>query len=436
MTQSLIAIALVVAGWSLFTKRLQRWHLTAPIILVVAGIAMGITMMSSLTLTLNTEVAQRVVQVILAVLLFLDATEVRGGFFGRDPRTSARLLFIALPLSLGLAVLLGRWLLPHLSWAVLAVMACVVVSTDFSSVPGILRDKRLPERIRNLLMVEAGYNDGIISPVFVCFLAVAAGEQHRQTPLEQLSMAIPPVIKALAVGVAVGGALAMLTNAAEQRDLMTAQSKRLLIVVAPILVYGISIGIGGNGFVAAFVCGIAMNAVRRTETFHREMSSADDIGFVLAAVMWFAFGCATVVALKYGITWRTVVFAALALTVVRVVPIFVATVGSRLRWWDRLTLGCLAPRGTPSIVFGLLAYNALEGEAADTTLGTMVLVVLGAIVFHGLGAPTVARLYASAESRSTPQRNVHLGPEPGHTDTAASDHRLGAPRSGDEAEQL
>jgi hypothetical protein len=37
---------------------------------------------------------------------------------------------------------IGRWLLPHLSWAVLVVIAC-------------------------------------ISPAFVCVLAIAAGEPHR-----------------------------------------------------------------------------------------------------------------------------------------------------------------------------------------------------------------------------------------------------------------
>jgi sodium/hydrogen antiporter len=94
-----------------------------------------------------------------------------------------------------------------------------------------------------------------------------------------LNMAVPPVIKALVVGVVVGATLALLTNAAERRDLMTEQSKRLLIVVAPILSYGISIGIEGNGFVAAFVCGIAMNALRRQETFHQQLSSTEDIGF-------------------------------------------------------------------------------------------------------------------------------------------------------------
>jgi hypothetical protein len=213
-------------------------------VLVLAGLAVGFTMRGSLASAFNAEVARSVAEIVLAVLLFVDATDVRGGFFGRDSRSAARVLFIALPLSVVVALLFGRWLLPDPSWAVLTVIACTVVPIDFASAPSILRDGHIPE-------------------------------------------------KTLVVGIVVGGALALLTNAAARRDLMTEQSKRLLIVVAPILSYGLSVGIGGNGFVSAFVCGIALNSLRRSDTFREQLASADDIGFLLAATMWFVFGCAT-----------------------------------------------------------------------------------------------------------------------------------------------
>jgi NhaP-type Na+/H+ or K+/H+ antiporter len=402
VTPSLIAIAFVVAGWSIFGKGLQqRWHLTAPIVLVLAGVAVGLTTRSVLASTLNTEVAQRVAEFILAMLLFLDATEVRGGFLGRDPRSAFRLLFIGLPLSVALLVLLGRWLLPELSWAVLVVITCAAAPIDFASAPSILRDERIPERVRSLLKVEAGYGDGIISPVFICALAVAVGQPHRQTALDALTMAVPPVIEALVVGAVIGGALALLTNAAERRDAMAEQSKRLLIIAAPILSYGVSVGIGGNGFISAFVAGIAMNTLRRSETFRQQLASADDVGFVLAAVMWFVFGCAAVLAFANGVPWRIAAFGLLALTIGRLAPILLSTMGSRLTWPDRLAIGCLGPRGTPSIVFGLLAFNMLGGEPADSTILTVVIVVLGSIVLHGAGSPAMARLYPQSENVET-----------------------------------
>lgn len=402
MTPSLITIAFVVAGWSIFAKGLQRFHLTAPIVLVLGGVAVGLTTRSALASTLNTEVAQRIAEFILAMVLFLDATDVRGGFFGRDPWSAARLLFIALPLNVALSALLGRWLLPNLSWSELVVVACALTSIDFAAAPAILRDERIPEHVRSLLKVESGYGDGIISPVFVCALAVAVGESHRESLQEALKMAVPPVVKALVIGTIVGGALALLPNAAERRNVMTEQSGRLLIIVAPILSYGLSIVIGGNGFISAFVCGIAMAGLRRSETFRQQLASADDIGFLLAALMWFVFGCATVMAPGNGIPWRTVVFALLVLTVIRLAPVMLSTTRSRLSWQDRLAISCLGPRGTPSIIFGLLAFNALDAQPADVTVMTVVLVVLGSIVIHGAGSPAVARMYLRSEgSRCT-----------------------------------
>lgn len=56
--------------------------------------------------TLNSQVALHLAELILAVLVFVDATDVHGGLLGRDPRSALRLLGIALPLSIGLAFVL------------------------------------------------------------------------------------------------------------------------------------------------------------------------------------------------------------------------------------------------------------------------------------------------------------------------------------------
>ena len=108
--------------------------------------------------------------------------------------------------------------------------------------------------------------------------------------MEALGSAVPHAIKAILVGVAVGAALALLTNAAERRGDMTEQSRRLILVAAPVLAYGLSLAVGGNGFVSAFVCGIAFNNLRRSEAIHSEMELLDDIGFLLSAGMWFVSG--------------------------------------------------------------------------------------------------------------------------------------------------
>lgn len=399
MVLGLIAVSVVLAGWSLLSKGLARRRLTAPMVLVLAGLALGFSTQDVLADTLNADSAQHVAEIILAVLLFVDATDVRGGFLGANPRAALRLLFIALPLGLACSVLIGLWLLPGLPWAVLLVIACVVVPIDFAPTSTLLRDARLPERVRGLLNVEAGYNDGIVSPIFIFAVVLAADRTHAETPLDALASAVPHAVKAIIVGVLIGAGLAVAANWAQRRDLMTDQAKRMILVAAPLLAFGASVLIDGNGFVSAFVCGIAFNYLRSSDTFAAELELVDDVGFLLAAVMWFVFGLTAVLALGAGVSPATVVFCLLALTVVRILPVLVAMLGSPVSWRERLLLGWLGPRGTTSIVFGLLAFNALEGVAEHTVAQVLVVAVLGSVVLHGVSAPAAAHAYARAATK-------------------------------------
>ncbi|SEH63023.1 NhaP-type Na+/H+ or K+/H+ antiporter [Mycolicibacterium rutilum] len=399
MLLSLIAVSAVLAAWALGAKHLERWRLTAPMVLVLAGIAVGFTTRDGLAESLNTEVAQHIAEIILAILLFVDATDIRGGLFGREPRAAMRVLFIAMPLSLAAAVALGLWLLPGVPWAVLLVLACIVVPTDFAPAASILRDHRVPERVRDVLNVEAGYNDGIISPLFIFALALAGDRSHAATPMEALASALPQAVKAILVGLAVGAVLALLTNLAERRGAMTDRSKRMILVAAPVLAFGLSSAVDGNGFVAAFVCGIAFHYLRRSPSIHDELALVDDIGYLLTVVMWFVIGATAVLALTLGVTWSMVLYCLLALTVVRLLPTLLALLGSPFSWPERVLVGWLGPRGTTSIVFGLLAFNVLTGAAEAEVLLIMVLVVLGSVVVHGATAPAAAHAFSRSQPR-------------------------------------
>lgn len=381
----------------MLARRLEQWRITAPIFLVLAGVAASFTIERGLAEALDGHVAERVAEVILAVLLFIDATDVRGGLFGREPRSAMRMLFIALPLSLAMAVLLGLWLLPDLDWAMLVVIACVVMPIDFAPAASILRDQRIPERVRNLLNVEGGYNDGIVSPLFIFALVLAGDTSNAVTPWDALSSAVPQAIKGIVVGACVGAVLAVAANVAGRREFMTGQSRRLILVAAPLLSYGLSLGIDGNGFVSAFVCGIAIKYLWRTPGVRDDLALIDDVGFLMTAAMWFVIGGVAVLALS-SVPWQVMVFCLLALTLVRMVPVVVALLGSTFSWHDRLLVGWLGPRGTTSIVFGLLAFNALPNDEQVDSLTMVVVVVLGSVVLHGVGAPAAARAYARSHA--------------------------------------
>ncbi|MEV0987832.1 cation:proton antiporter [Streptomyces sp. NPDC049949] len=413
MLFTVIVITAAAAGWSLVAGWLEQRHVRAPLVLVLAGIITGLFTQNQIAATLNSEVAQHVAEVILAVLLFVDATELPGGrLFGKDPRAAARALLVALPLSLAAMVLLGSLLLPALPAVLLLLIACVIVPTDFAPAETLVRDTRIAARVRNVLNVESGYNDGIVSPIFLFALILAGATTQAHTPMQALGTAVPSAAKALIVGIMLGPLLAWLMNSADRLHRMTEQSRRILVLVAPLLAYTVTVAAGGNGFVASFVCGIAFRYVRQAPTRRGSVQASDasdfqlieDTNSIMTMCMWFFFGNAVVLALGEGVHWPTVALCAAALTVVRLVPILLAFLGSDFTWRERLMVGALGPRGTTSIVFGLIAFNTLpDGPYADTVLYATTLTVLGSVLLHGVGSTTIARLLTRPSAPSAPE---------------------------------
>lgn len=408
MLLSLIAVSAVLAGWGVLARRMERWRVTAPMVIVLAGVLIGLATSDRVADGLNTEIAEHVAEIILAILLFVDATDVRGGLFGYEPKAAMRILFVSLPLGVATALVFGLWLLPGSSWAVLLVIACIVVPIDFAPVSSILRDRRVPERVRDLLNVEAGYNDGIVSPLFIFALVLADQDTRADTPLQALEAAVPQAAKAILVGLLVGTLLALAANGAQRRGWTTHQSNRLILVAAPLLAFGLSLAIDGNGFVSAFVCGIAFKYLRHSDDLRGDLELVDDVGFLLTVGMWFAFGVAAVAIFEVGVTVGAVVFSLLALTVIRIVPVLIGMVGTRFDLPERLLVGGLGPRGTTTIVFGLLAFNVLDGGDEHTVGLVVVLCVLGSVILHGVAAPAAAHAYAARYPASRDAE--HSGP--------------------------
>src|SRR5690349_19296801 len=100
---ALVAVALVFFIWALVAGRFARWSITAPFAMVLAGMALTAGADPFFVINLDTESAETGIEVVLGILLFLDATEIPAKAFRQRKGVILRLLFIAVPLSLGLA---------------------------------------------------------------------------------------------------------------------------------------------------------------------------------------------------------------------------------------------------------------------------------------------------------------------------------------------
>src|SRR5690606_24804357 len=125
----LFALASILL-WALTARRMQRWGVAGPFGLAVLGAVAVIGDVDAFELAIDDDTVEKIVEVILAVLLFADATEIKGGLFGREGRVTARLVLLALPFSLLLTIIVGWLVLPWMSPFLVIVIACVVLPTD------------------------------------------------------------------------------------------------------------------------------------------------------------------------------------------------------------------------------------------------------------------------------------------------------------------
>jgi NhaP-type Na+/H+ or K+/H+ antiporter len=105
---------------------------------------------------------------------------------------------------------------------------------------------------------------------------------------------------------------------------------------------------------------------------------------------------------------RTILYAVLSLTVVRMLPVAIASVGAGLDRTTVLFVGWFGPRGLASLVFALLALEAL-GSHADEAVAVLTATVLLSVVAHGLTAAPLAQRYGRSrpEEAGSSVRTTH-----------------------------
>jgi NhaP-type Na+/H+ or K+/H+ antiporter len=390
----IVALACVLV-WVLLSARLSRWSVTAPVLIATAGFVLSADGLSVVALDPEADTVKLLTEVTLALILFTDATQIRAGWFGRGPSwIAARLLFIGLPLCLLAGVGTGSWLFSGVAFSVVAVIAASLCATDAALSASVIGDERISLRLRQIINVESGLNDGLATPFVLFFVAAAAAVETRASIGEALSEAVIEIGLAIVAGAAVGLVGGYLIATAYQRGWSSPLQEPIGTLVIALLAYLGALEIGGNGFVAAFVAGVAFG---RGVARHRPpeiMDFAERTGMLLSFAVWFIFGATLVRPAFEAVTWQEVVFALLSLTVVRMVPVAVSLLGGHVSRDDIVMIGWLGPRGLASIVFALLALDALDPVDGAFVASVVTITVTLSVVLHGLTAGPVAGWYA------------------------------------------
>jgi NhaP-type Na+/H+ or K+/H+ antiporter len=396
-TFTLIAVLLsALLLYSLIANKLKGSIITPPMIFLVIGLVVSPIALGVLDFEENRELILLYAEIALVIALFSDAATVDFKSL-RKNRWPALLLTIGLPLTIGLGMVLALVTFAGLTLGEAGLIGAILAPTDAALGQAILHNEHVPARIRQTLDVESGLNDGGAVPFFALFLLLAQVEGGQIPASEWIIFTIEQIGFGIVVGLIVGFVGATLINSSMRKGWISPRRRPIALVCLALIAFFLADIVGGSGFIAAYIGGLAVAAYRGDIT--EELIEYTGVeGEALSLGVFFILGL-IFASFVDNITWLIVIYAILSLTIARILPVWVSLIRTKLSSKDKLFIGWFGPRGLASIVLVIIALSEAESIPGLAVVVTVVLVTVVISVFaHGItAAPIARRLYSNQE---------------------------------------
>ncbi|MEU4452472.1 cation:proton antiporter [Nocardioides sp. NPDC023903] len=417
-------LAYVVIGASLLLAivlpdLLNRWAISAPMVLVGVGMLIGLTPLPDglpLDPQTNRVAIEHASELVIIVALMGVGLALDRPLELRDPRTwrrwssTWRLLAIGMPITIAAIALLG-WaagLAPAVAILLGAALAPTdpVLASDVQVAGPQTGDHEVDERdeLRFTLTSEAGLNDGLAFPfVYVAILLATEGAVSNWA-LEWVGFyLLAKIVIGVLAGLVVGKVLAYIAFRSSSRSLRVAERGESLLALAALIgSYGVGEVLGGYGFLSVFVCAMAFRSAERSHDYHAAMHEvAERLERLLTLFVLLVLGIALTRGLLEALDWRGIAIGLALILVVRPAAGILALApwpgrGGRtspLTRHQRWATAFFGVRGVGSIYY--LAYAAGQDEALaqDWLWSTVAFTVVASVLIHGvLATPVMARV--------------------------------------------
>ncbi|MBA2637335.1 MAG: cation:proton antiporter [Solirubrobacterales bacterium] len=331
--------------------------------------------------------------------------------------TSARLLLVAMPLTVVAVAVLGTLLL-GLSLGAAILLGAILAPTDpvLAGDLGVGPPGDEEEGEPNFsITAEAGFNDGLAFPIVLLGVFVA-GEGGTGWIVEWL---VADVLYAVACGLVLGLIGGWLIAAAavrlRDRDLLSSALDGWLAVAAVLVLYGLTEVAGGYGFLAAFAGGVGFRRYEHEHEVNGRVHAGAEIveKFGELALILLLGSLVTLSSLtEPGVGgW---VLVGLLLVVVRPAAVAVGMVGAEMPLRDRAFMAWFGVRGIGSLYYVavVLGLGVLGPREASALFWVTAATIVASIVVHGVSATPLGRVLL--EPRREPARPdaEHQGREP------------------------
>ncbi|MFW2405744.1 MAG: cation:proton antiporter, partial [Gammaproteobacteria bacterium] len=336
-----LSVAVVAGGllvYSLLSGRLSGTIITAPLVFVVFGFAIGGGGFGFASIDPGHGAIHFLAECTLILVLFTDAARIDLGRVRRDHDLPMRMLVVGLPLAIAGGTLVAAGLFPMLSIWEAALLAALLAPTDAALGQSVVSAKEVPVRIRQAINVESGLNDGIALPAVLLFAALAIGADNTNDTAGWVRFVLLQLTLGPLAGVLIGYAGARLLDEAATRGWMNEAAQGIGVLSLAVLMYVVAELVGGNGFIAAFVGGMVFgNSIRHPCMFLFEFMETE--GQLLMLITFLVFGAALLPDAIAHFELVYLVYAALSLTLIRMIPIAISLVGAGVSVPTMLFLG-------------------------------------------------------------------------------------------------
>ena len=386
-------IAVAILGYALISKRLSTTVVTAPIFFAGVGLLMG-PVLGLLETEQDPEVPTLLLEAALVMVLFADASSLDVRRWTREAGLAGRLLGLGLPLTMLAGAVAALLLVPGMEIWEAALIGVILAPTDAALGQAVVANPRVPAVIRNALNVESGLNDGLALPFVTIFITVGLVANGIDTELNAVQTLALALIGSTIVGVATGVAGGWLLRRAAELGLGRRRWQPVALVALAVATYFAADEIGASGFLAVWVAGLAAGTVLRRDGMDEAFELSEELADVLGAVGFLLLGAGLIVPVIQRATPEMFMYAALSLTVVRMVPVALVMLRTGFAPASMLYVGWFGPRGLASIVFAtVVVEEAVPGASALTDV--VLLTVAISMVVHGVTAAWGAGRYAS-----------------------------------------
>jgi len=324
----------------------------------------------------DSELARRVGMVGLALILYEGGLQTSWRRLRQVAVPAALLSTVGVVVSALLTGVAAYWLF-DLTWLESVLLGAVVAATDAAAVFATLRSTHIRRTLARTLEAESGGNDP--TGIALTLGLIAWIERPDSYGIDDLSLLLVEQIGlGLLVGVALGAAAIWVFGRLPHSIGAFAP---VASVAAGALSFGVADVIGGSGFLAVYLVGLAVGSTpsryrRQLVAFH------EGLAFLAQVAIFIVFGLLVFPSELLDVALPGLALAILLMLVIRPAAVLASTPLTGHTWSARLLLGWAGLRGAVPIVLATFVLSS-DVTHRDTIFNAVFFVVVVSTIVQG-----------------------------------------------------